>query len=68
MTSFVLARDAKLTQLTLSFVSAALCGVAFELSGRSILGPSLALAFAAVDTYVLRPDPELTRVTLELEN
>ena len=64
---FGIARDAKLTQLTLSFVSAALCGVAFELSGRSILGPSLALAFAAVDTYVLRPDPELTRVTLELD-
>ena len=55
------------TQLTLAFVSSAACCLAWELSGRSVAAPVLAASVAAFDTYVLRPDPQLTRTTIDLE-
>ena len=60
--------DTKITQLVLAFVSAAACALTWELAGRSALAPAIAQSFAALDIYVIRPDPELTRVTLPLDN
>lgn len=53
--------------LALAFVQAALCALSWELAGRSVVAPALALALAASDVYVLRPDTEQTRVTLPLD-
>ena len=44
-----------------------MCAIVYELGGRSVVGPALAVAFSAVDTYVFRPDTELTRVTIQLD-
>ena len=58
---------AKVDQLLLAFASSAMCAIVYELGGRSVVGPALAVAFSAVDTYVFRPDTELTRVTIQLD-
>lgn len=62
------AAGSRAEQLLLTSASAASCGVAWELGGRCTLAPAFALAFSAVDTYLLSPDAELTRVTLRLED
>ena len=63
---FGLACEARTTLLFLCVASAAGGALAYELAGHSVLAPAFASCFSAVDTYVLRPQPELTRVTLAL--
>ena len=63
---FGLACEARTTLLFLCVAHAAGGALAYELAGHSVLAPAFASCFSAVDTYVLRPQPELTRVTLAL--
>lgn len=58
--------EARFAQLALAVASTALCALAWELSGRSFIAPSLALALASLDLYVLRPDTERCRATITL--
>lgn len=58
--------EAKRSQFLLAFVHASTCALAFELSGRSVVAPAVALALTAADVYVLRPDTEQSRATLQL--
>ena len=60
--------DARFSQILLGFVQASACGIAWELSGRSIVAPAVALALTAMDVYVLRSDTELSRATLALSS
>ena len=60
--------EARTTLLPLCVASAVGGALAYELAGHSALAPAFALCFSAVDTYVLRPQPELTRVTLTLRD
>lgn len=60
--------EARTTLLLLCVASAVGGALAYELAGHSALAPAFALCFSAVDTYVLRPQPELTRVTLALRD
>jgi hypothetical protein len=60
--------EARTTLLLLCVASAVGGALAYELAGHSALAPAFALCFSAVDTYVLRPQPELTRVTLALSD
>ena len=57
----------RVVQLTLTFVGASLLAISWELSGRRVLAPIVALALVALDTYALRPDTELTRATLRID-
>ena len=57
----------RVSDVTLAFVHAALCAITWEAAGRSVIAPALALAVAAADVYVLRPDTEQARATLRLD-
>ena len=52
----------QLYQSGLAFVGVAAGALAYELSGRSLLAPWVALCVAAADLYVLRPDGDRSRV------
>ena len=60
--------DDLVEQLALASASAGVCALAWELSGQSAIAPIVALALCAADVYLLRPDPELTAVTVLLDD
>ena len=59
--------EARFSQYALSFAHAGMCALLWELAGRSLLAPTLALALAAADVYVLRPDTEQSRARIKLD-
>ena len=60
--------EARTAQLALAVAHTAACALAWELSGRSPVAPVLALAASSLDVYVLRPDTERSRATLDLRS
>jgi len=55
-----------LTQSSNAFVASLAFALSWQAAGGALIAPIVARAFVALDTYVLRPEPENARVSVPL--